>query len=195
MIIRKSQLDLAWEDLLSGEEIKAWVTEGKRFQLPKDPGVYLWTFPAEGSGKPCAYVGEGINLAERLAPYLNMASRIASNKRKAPDGTNFNSPEEELSFAHRENRKQSVVRIAAKIAQKCGLCRLQRRKIVEEAIALAIEFSTRLLEHKAGRVLLESVTLIEMERHGYHMLNRNFPNSKHGRELREKLPHLSSKRA
>jgi excinuclease UvrABC nuclease subunit len=103
-----------------------------REKLPTDPGVYRWLFPAEGSEKPGAYVGEGENLRVRVSDYLKAASEPVTSA--AEDSFR----EEELREAIKTIRRCSVFRIGEYLARKSAHCnvQLQRLRIMGEEIIL-----------------------------------------------------------
>jgi hypothetical protein len=87
--LRRSRLELRWNDLLNGEEIAHWVSRGERDKLkthlPTQPGIYRWLCPSEDSGTGCAYVGESGNLRTRISEYLDEAWTQIRESRSSED--------------------------------------------------------------------------------------------------------------
>jgi len=191
--LRRSELQCDWEDLLSGEDIAAWVA-GQRGrplseQLPTDPGIYRWLFPSEGSEKPWAYVGEGENLQSRIFDYLRAAVEPVTSA--AEDSFR----QEELREAIKTIHRCSVVRVGEYLARRAASCnvQLQRLRIVQEGTICGVEVSDRLFNDKVGRVFLEHWAILYAERKGYTILNRN--RCRQGKDLWESLEDLRKKSA
>lgn len=186
MSIRRSQLRLDWDDLLSGEQISQWMSLGTKGDLPKGPGAYRWTFRDIDSGRPSAYVGEAADLSSRLARYLNAENnwtRDAQNSSRSPHDA---FTERDLTVALRANRREPIARIGARLAW-CDTrdAQLQKLRVEEEGLILGVEVSARLLDHKIGRVFLEHWAILKMESEGYRMLNRD--PSQASKAVRQKL--------
>jgi hypothetical protein len=184
-----------WQDLLTGEQVCKWVMSGERVELPKLPGVYRWLLPGIDGGNGCAYVGEGIDLQERVVRYLNEARKIAKGERSPFRASDYESTQEQSRNSVKENHKKCVVRVAAQIAIKCKSheCKLQCRLVDEEMAFFGVELNNDLTSHKAGRIFLEAHALMETKAQRYRMLNRNFPESEQARNLKDKIPHLRKK--
>ncbi len=185
MNLRTSELRCDWEDLLSGEDIAAWVSNGAnkllRTKLPMDPGVYRWLFPCDGSEKPRAYVGEGENLRLRISDYLKAAVDPVTS------ATDDSFTKEDLRLAIKTIHRCSVVRVGEYLARRSANrnVQLQRLRITQEGIICGVEISSRLFDDKLGRVFLEHWAALATERDGYTILNRN--RSRQGKELRHVL--------
>jgi len=190
--LRKSELAMKWEDVLSGEEIWRWVFQRKKyerspFKLPKDSGVYRWLFPVSDSGKPTAYIGEAEVLSDRLTEYLNEGNRQFHGPGNL-DASNNGFSEEQCRLALRKIHRHSIARIGAELARKAENqnVRLQILRISEEGSLLGIELSKLLLHDKIGRVFIEHFQVLKTETEGYTMLNRN--RSQVSKMLKKKLP-------
>jgi hypothetical protein len=145
------------------------------FDLPKEAGVYKWTFPALDSGKPTAYVGEAEVLCDRLVEYIYEANRQFRNSGEASAEDESGHTEAELRAALKENHRVSTVRIGAELRRKCESrsVELQKLRIDEEKSCLGIEVRAGLLNDKIGRVFLEHWAILKTEMDGYRMLNRD----------------------
>ena len=168
-----SELRCDWEDMLSGEDIVAWVSKGAnkllRGKLPTEPGVYRWLFPSDGAEKPSAYIGQGGSLRVRLSPYLNAAFKPITSAMEDSFA------EQQLIRGIKRIHGSSVVRIGECLAGKSATSNvsLQRLRITEEGMICGVEISDHLLHEKLGRVFLEHWATLYTEKRGYTILNRN----------------------
>ena len=196
--LRKSQLQLRWETLLSGDQIWQWVYFKRTSEIPKEPGTYRWIFPAADSKRSIAYVGEAEVLSKRIARYLNAGNQQLYNAKES-ETTDRDLSERELRRALRDNHKIVTLRNGVRLARICENCtsescsvKLERLRIDEEGAILGIEINANLFADKIGRAFLESLSILQMEQQGYRIDNRN--RSAMAKELATKLPALKGAR-
>ncbi len=123
MSVRRSRVWCNWEDLLSSADVATWTAGGLdkalRERLPTGPGVYRWLFPAKGSEKPSAYVGEGENLRVRVSDYFNATSEPVTS---ASEGS-FSEEElrEAIKAIHQAEQRYGAAK-AAPLQQQIPRC-------------------------------------------------------------------------
>ena len=160
--------------------------------------MYRWIFPTSDSKRSIAYVGEAEVLSKRIACYLNKGNDQLQ-KAKATENTDADLSQNELRRALRDNHKIATLRNGVRLASICENCtcescsvKLERLRIDEEGAILGIEINTNLFADEIGRAFLESLSILQMERQGYKIDNRN--RSVMGKELATKLTALNAVR-
>jgi hypothetical protein len=147
---------LTWRELVSADEIRAWVVGGK---TPKrlgsrrvhselaDPGVYRFIFPEEvdknSSHTPC-YVGEGGNLGERLRDHFSL--RGVQEKRKKGELVDY-----------------SGWQVRGSIQNSRGEFSLQVLKIEDSISLLGVRLNQHSFDDLFARRLLENWAILYSE--------------------------------
>lgn len=145
---------LVWRDLLSPEEIRAWVVDGKKpVQLSSNelayPGVYRFIFPeqVDGSARHTPfYVGEGGNVGKRLGQHFAPSS--SKEKRDAKGILTL----------------KSGWQVRGSIQNSRGECALQILSIEGSVNVGGVILSQHSFDCPFGRKLLENWAIIYSQR-------------------------------